>query len=52
MTKVAKVKGSLVRELSTELMSQIQKVEQLRGSGRDVKLRNSYDSLQTVINRK
>jgi hypothetical protein len=46
LNKLAKLQPKIINALLPYLMDKIQKVEQLRGSGRDVKLRNFYDQLQ------
>ncbi|XP_070501250.1 protein MMS22-like [Chironomus tepperi] len=47
LTKLSKVNLNIVNNFMPHLLTQIQKVEQLRGSGRDVKLRNLYEQLQS-----
>ncbi|KAG5680205.1 hypothetical protein PVAND_009730 [Polypedilum vanderplanki] len=47
LTKLSKHRVTIVNSLLSHLITQIEKVEQLRGSGRDVKLRNLYDQLQS-----
>lgn len=46
LTKLTRVQSKVVGSLLPYLMTQVQKVEQLRGSGRDLKLRNLYEQLQ------
>ncbi|CAG9806054.1 unnamed protein product [Chironomus riparius] len=48
LTRLTKVNLSIVNNFLPHLLTQIQKVEQLRGSGRDVKLRNLFEQLQST----
>lgn len=49
LTRIAKFKPALVKEIMEFLNSQILKVEQTRGSGRDTKLRYSFDKLSGMV---
>lgn len=48
LNKLLKLQPKIINDLLPHLLQQIQKVEQLRGSGRDVKLRNFYEQLQSL----
>ncbi|KAL7038811.1 hypothetical protein ACKWTF_009701 [Chironomus riparius] len=48
LTRLTKVNLNIVNNFLPHLLTQIQKVEQLRGSGRDVKLRNLFEQLQST----
>lgn len=49
LTKLTRLQPKIVNTLMPHLMQQIQKVENLRACGRDVKLRNLYEQLQSIV---